>query len=144
MEKQDLSIEKVVWLDRIQKKLRVDDSQLAQLKREKLIEGKKPNYFVSAMVANATNTQAQYTKNRGLDDEYYKRLIIEHLKRFDTATVKDLRELIVNKLPDVLKPTQKHSKVKNLLTALRVHGLDGQKIVATSAGKGARWKILRH
>jgi ATP-dependent DNA helicase RecG len=113
------------------------------LRRTKLIEGRKPNLFVSAHVADATNTRPEYTRNKGLDDHYYKTLILQHIKQFKSASVLEVRSLLLDKLPDSLTPVQKQAKVKNLLTALRMSGLDGQKIVATQQGKGGRWELLK-
>ncbi|MEI8325801.1 MAG: RNA-binding domain-containing protein [Betaproteobacteria bacterium] len=143
MERSDLPLEQVVWLDRVQKKLRIADDQCAILRRAKLIEGRKPNFFVSAYVADATGTRTDYTRNKGLDDHYYKTLILQHIRRFKSVSLSEVRSLLLDKLPDSLTPVQKQAKVKNLLTSLRLNGLDGQKIVATQQGKGGRWELLK-
>lgn len=143
MERADLPLEQVIWLDRVQKKHRIGDDQAAILRRAKLIEGRKPNFFVAAQVADATNTRPEYTRNKGLDDHYYKTLILQHIKQFKTVPAAELRALLLNKLPDPLTPTQKQVKIKNLLAALRATGLDGQRITTSGSGKGARWEILR-
>ena len=142
MERADLPLEQVIWLDRVQKKHRIGDDQAAVLRRAKLIEGRKPNFFVTARVADATNTRPEYTRNKGLDDHYYKTLILQHIKQFKSVSVLEVRSLVLDKLPNSLTPVQKQAKVKNLLTALRMSGLDGQKIVATQHGKGGRWELL--
>ena len=41
-----------------------------RLKKVGLIEGRRPNLFVSARVAQATNDRAAYIMNRGLDKEH--------------------------------------------------------------------------
>jgi ATP-dependent DNA helicase RecG len=143
MERSDLPLEQVVWLDRVQKKHRIADDQTAILRRAKLIEGRKPNIFVSAHIADATDTRAQYSRNKGLDDHYYKSFVLQHITQFKSVPASDVRALLLSKLPDSLTQEQKLAKVKNLLTSLRVAGLDGQKIVASSPGKGARWMISR-
>ena len=68
MERSNLPLEQVVWLDRVQKKHRIADDQAATLRRAKLIEGRKPNFFVSAHVADATNIRAHSTRNQRLTD----------------------------------------------------------------------------
>ena len=143
-ERSDLPLEQVIWLDRVQKKHRIADEQSALLRKLKLIEGRKPNFFVAAEVADATDTRAAYTRNKGLDDHYYKTFVLQHIQRFKSVPASEVRAVLLGKLPDSLTDQQKRSKVKNLLTALRIGGLDGQKIVATSPGKGARWSILKH
>ena len=108
-----------------------------------LVEGRISNLFVSAHVANATDTRTVYTRNKGLDDHYYKTLVLQHLRDFKTAPASELRELLMKKLPDALTAAQKESKVKNLLTALRTRGLNGQKIVAQRKGNQAYWALER-
>lgn len=144
MESTDLPIEQVVWLDRIQKKERVSDEQAALLRRKGLITGRKPNLIVSAAVAQVTKTENQYVLNKGLDDDYYKRAIIQRLK-LGPASGDQLRQLVIDKLPAVLTSKEKETKVKNLRTALRLRGLDGIFIEVApsgpSRGSGAIWRI---
>ena len=144
MERSDLPLEQVIWLDRVQKRHRIADDQAAVLRKAKLIEGRKPNFFVSAHVADATNTRPEYTRNKGLDDHYYKTLILQHVKEFKSVPAPEIRDLILDKLSSSLTVTQKQAKIKNLLAALRTAGLDGQKIKTTGFGKGARWEIFKH
>ncbi len=143
MERADLPLEQVVWLDRVQKKHRLADDQTAILRRAKLIEGRKPNVFVSAHIADATNTRTEYTRNKGLDDHYYKTLILQHIRQFKLVSAQDLRLLLIDKLPDSLSLEQKQVKIKNLLATLRTTGLGGEKISATGAGKSTRWGLLK-
>lgn len=144
MEHTDLPMEQVIWLDRVQKKLKVADEQASLLRKAKLIEGRKPNFFVSAVVAKVTNTQNQYVLNKGFDDEHYKRTILKRL-RLGPATGDQLRQLVLNKLPDVLSTKEKETKVKNLRTALRLRGLEGVFIevapTGPARGAGAIWRI---
>ena len=141
MERADLPILQVLWLDRVQKKLKIDDAQASELSRAGLIEGHKPNFFVSSQIAELTRTQAQYTLNKGLDDLHFKRLILQHVEEFKSVPASDLRRLLLDKLPDSLTQAQKLSKVKNLLTALRINGLDGVRIEVNALGKKGRWRI---
>ena len=144
MERADLPLEQVVWLDRVQKKHPIADDQAATLRRAKLIEGRKPRFFVSAHVADATNTRAEYTRNKGLSDHYYKTLILQHIQKFKSTSTAELRTLLLDKLPDSLTAEQKLVKVKNLLAALRSTGLEGVKIVVTGKGPQSRWEIYRN
>lgn len=143
MERSDLPLEQVIWLDRVQKKHRIADEQAAVLRKAKLIEGRKPNFFVSAHIADATDTRADYTRNKGLDDHYYKTLILQHIRRFKSVSLSEVRSLLLDKLPNSLTQEQKLIKLRNLLAALRVTGLDGVRIVATGAGKTTRWVIFK-
>lgn len=141
MERSDLPLEQVVWLDRVQKKHRIADEQATVLRKAKLIEGRKPNFFVCAHIADATDTRTDYTRNKGLDDHYYKTLILQHIRQFKSVSLAEVRSLLLDKLPNSLTQEQKLIKLKNLLATLRTTGLDGTKIVATGAGRTTRWVI---
>ena len=143
MERSELPLEQVIWLDRVQKQHKIGDDQAAVLRKAKLIEGRKPNFFVSAHIADATDMRAEYTRNKGLDDRYYKTFVLQHIQKFKSVPASEVRTLLLDKLPHSLTEQQKLAKVKNLLTALRIKGMDGQKIAATSPGKGAKWSVLK-
>lgn len=122
IERKDLPLDLVVLLDRVQKKLPITDHAAAALKKQKLIEGRKPNYFVAANVAEITNDKASYIKNKAFDDEHYKKMIEAFLGKFKKGSRKDLEDLILPKLSDVLSESQKKDKVKNLLQAMKKQG----------------------
>lgn len=88
-----------------------------------LIEGRSPNHFISAKVADAVDQKAQYIHNRGLDDQHYQELVMGYLKRYGQASRADLDGLLRAKLPDVLTEAQKANKVKNLLQIMRRAGV---------------------
>ncbi len=144
MERTDLPIEQVVWLDRVQKRERISDEQAALLRRKGLITGRKPNLMVSAVVAQVTKTENRYVLNKGFDDDHYKRVIIGRL-RLGPTSGDELRQLVIDKLPAVLASKEKETKVKNLRTALRLRGLDGTFIEVDPSGPargaGAMWRI---
>lgn len=110
----------VLALDRVQKKLEISDKTIRQLRRDKLIEGRKPNFHVSAKVANATASKADYIHARPLDDLHYKKLITEYLTKFGQASRKDIDEILQGKLSDFLSAEQQKTKIGHLLTNLRV------------------------
>ena len=145
MERVDLPLEQTIWLDRIQKKSKVDPAQITELRKARLIEGRKPNWTVSASIAAATNSQNQYILNKGLGDNAYKRQMLQRLEEFGPTSGTQLRDLIWDSLPQILTNDAKEVKVKNLRTALRVQGLDGKKIEidpnGPARGPSAVWKI---
>jgi len=145
MERADLPLEQVVWLDRIQKKHRVDASQIAALRKAGLIKGRKPHWTVSASVAAATGAQSEYILNRGFSDDYYKDLILRRLEKFGPTSGRELRNLIWDKLPNILSNEAKEAKVKNLRTALRLRGLAGKQIEidpsGPARGPSAIWRV---
>jgi len=115
MERKDMPLELVILLDKIQKKQTLTQFAINTLKREKLIEGRKPNYFIAASVAEVTNDKASYIKNKAFDKEYYKNLIIEFIKQYKKASREDIDNLLMDKLSNVLNNSQKRNKIRNLL-----------------------------
>lgn len=116
---QDLDLQTVFLLDRIQKGLPVEKEDVDRLRGQKLVEGRMTSLYLSASAAKSIDESATYIKNKGFDDKYYKDLIVEYLKQYGRAKKKDIRELLWDKLPDALSDAQKEHKVSNLLAALR-------------------------
>jgi len=138
--KTDLDLKTVIVLDRVQKKENVSKPDAAELKRQRLIEGRYPNLYVAAPVAAVTNKRAEYIHNRAFDDEYYKKLVINYLRKFRSATRQDIDKLLWGKLSDVLDEKQKKNKIRNLLTALS--GKDRLIRNAATSKKRSNW-VLR-
>ena len=109
-------------LDRVQKGFPIDDASIGRLRRAKLVEGRKPNLHVSERIASITNEKAQYIRNRTQDDDHYKKLIMDFIEKFGTASRDDINQLLMKNLSDVLDEDQKLTKVSNLLTAMRRAG----------------------
>jgi len=122
MQQTGLPLADVLALDRIQKHLPVTDDAVRRLRRMRMIEGRKPNYFISARVANATLQKAQYIKTQAFDNQHYEEMIVEFLRKFGRASRKDLNELLWGKLSEALDDTQKEQKIGNLLSGLRIKG----------------------
>ncbi len=123
MARSDLTLAQVLLLDRVQKGRALSADEARGLREQGLIEGRAPRHIISAKVADVTGQKARYIHNRGLDDSYYQRLVLDYLSRYGKATRADLDALLLAKLPDVLSPEQKANKVKNLLQAMRLGGL---------------------
>lgn len=70
-------------------------------------------------VAKSIDESANYIKNKGFDDKYYKDLIVEYLKKYERAKKKDIRDLLWDKLPNAMNDTQKENKIRNLLSAMK-------------------------
>lgn len=119
IQKTDLSWEDILLLDRVQKKLSLSDDAIKHLKRKGLIEGRKPHIHVSAKVAKATASKAEYIKMRAQDDEHYIKLVTDFIKKFGKATREDIDKLLSGKLSDALDDSQKVKKIGNLLTKMR-------------------------
>ena len=120
---QDLDLQTVFLLDRIQKGLPVEKEDVDKLRSQKLVEGRSTGLYLSASAAQSIDKSAAYIKNKGFDDKYYKDLIIEYLKQYGKAKKRDIRELLWDKLPDVLSDVQKENKIRNILTMLKKQGI---------------------
>ena len=121
-ENPDFDLSTVYLIDRVQKHAPISKEAIKELRRLGVIEGKAPNIYVSAKVAESTDTKAQYVKNKGFDDEYYKKLIISYLETYKKGKKQDFIELLADKLPDTMDDKQKNSKVRNLLGSLKNEG----------------------
>ena len=123
MKRRDLTLMQVLLLDKVQKKQPLSIDEARQLREHKLIEGRSPNFFVSAKVADWTEQKANYIRNKGFDDDYYRKLVTDFLEKYGKATRREFDELLLPKLPDILDGAQKGHRVRNLLQAMRRDGL---------------------
>ena len=114
-ENNDLSLETVMLLDRVQKNITITKEQSDILRKKHLIEGRYPNIYVSKGVSEIVDEKVSYTKKSGFDDQYYKDLVLKYIKDFGSITKKDLNELLMDKLPDSLNEEQKKRKIKYLV-----------------------------
>jgi len=112
---QDMSLMDAVLLDQVQKGKTINDSAIKELRKEGLIEGRKPHLYVSKQIAKATNTQVEYTLKKGFNDEECQEWIMKALNDHKVLSRKQINELLWNKLPMDFTEEQKMSKIKNLL-----------------------------
>ncbi|MFH1760695.1 MAG: RNA-binding domain-containing protein [bacterium] len=138
-QKTDLDLQTVILLDRVQKRAEISSTDAKRLKKERLIEGRYPNVFIAATVAAATGRHAEYIRNRPFDDAYYKKMILEYLKKFGTASKSDIEALLVDKLSDVLLPQQKKNKIRNMLHQMATKD---RTIIPSQKGRYAKWKLV--
>ena len=138
IQKTDLPLVDVLALDRVQKKLPVPDAAAARLRKAGLIEGRKPNLFVSASVAKATASLEDYLRTRGQDDAFYLKLITDYLAMKGEASRADINKLLLDKLSEALSEKQKAIKVSSLLTKLRRK----ETIVNVGSDTASCWKLV--
>lgn len=129
----ELSLNNIIALDQVQKNQPIRDSDALALRKKGLLEGRKPNYCISADVAQHTDQQAEYLDMRGLDDQHYQGLILEYLRKFKHAKRKDFDDLLLDKLPKVLDTEQRRNRIRNLLQRMRKEGL--------IEANGLTWKL---
>lgn len=120
IQKTDLPLDEILALDRVQKHLPLTDDMIKRLRRDRLIEGRKPNLHVSASVAEATDSKAAYIKTRAQDDDYYCKLITDFLGKYSKASRKDIDDLLWEKLSSALDEAQIKNKIGNILSKLRI------------------------
>lgn len=131
MENTNLDITTVFLLDRVQKGKEISDKAIAKLRKAKLIEGRKGCLYVGKRVAKAVHKEAEYTDMKGVDDQYYRDLIIKALKEHGSLRRENFNKLLLGKLPKALNEKQKVNKIDRLLRSLRLKGLifaDGHRI----------------
>lgn len=138
LEHQDLPLNTVMLLDRVQKKQLITDEAATFLRKQGLIEGRKPNYYPAAQVARSTGNKDDYIRNRAFDDAYYKALILGFLEKYGSASRDELLKLILDKLSDALDENQKLNKFRNLLHAMSKRD---QTIVKSGGLHKGRWKL---
>ncbi len=131
----ELAMKTVFLLDKVQKKEIISKENFKVLKKQGLVEGRYPNVFVSFKVADIVGQKAAYVRNKGLDDDICKQLIVKALQSMGKANKQELMEVLEKALPEVLSDEQKSKKVSNLLQAMKKEGL----VVAEGKNRYANW-----
>jgi ATP-dependent DNA helicase RecG len=137
IEQTDLDLMDVIALDKVQKQHSLTEEEFKRLKSHKLVEGRRPNLYVSARVATLTGEKTTYIRHRAFDKDHYTKMIISYLEKFGEAKREDIDELLLRKLSDALTDKQKKSFVTNLLQKMRKDGL----IHSEGTTRWARWLL---
>jgi len=137
MSQTTLDLLDVIALDKVQKGLPISEEEIRSLRGKDLIEGRKPNFHVSADVAKATDTMIDYLKKRGIDKDYCQRMVIELLQMQGEASRSEIESLLLAKLSDALDEDQKKNFIQNLLQAMRREGL----LVVEGTTRWAKWRL---
>lgn len=135
----DLSLEEIMLLDKVQRKLILTRSEEHLLKVRKLIEGRSPNFFLSKEVSQVTGQKAAYSKYKAFDKTYYLDLIRKAIKEHSSLERKDIDELLWQKLPDWMNDKQKKVKINHLLSELREEG----DIENRGSDKKPKWVLIK-
>lgn len=137
MSEEDLPLEDVLALDRVQKGMDIGESANRRLRRRGLIEGRKPHRTITARVAKTTDSMADYIRTRPQADRHYAALLEDFLRAQGSASRSDIDSLLRPALSEALSEEQKTNKVNNLLTKFRKQGL----IVNKGSRSGSRWEL---
>lgn len=135
----DLTLEEIMMLDKVQKRKKISQEEAKYLKSKGLIEGIKPNYFISAKLAQKTGQKAEYTKFRALNKSYYLDLVINAIKQHGYLNRKDIDALLWDKLSDLMTDKQKRYKIGNLISELRKNN----KIRNSGTDSEPRWVLVK-
>jgi len=119
----DLTFDDVFILDKVQKQKTLTSYEEKYLRKLKLIEGRKPNYYLSLGVAEKIDEKENYTKNIAFEKQYYMDLILKHIKIHKSATRKEIDKLLMNKLPEWMDDKQRNNRIKNLLSELKSNNI---------------------
>ena len=133
----DLNMATVFWLDQVQKQETISKENFKKLKKQGLVEGRYPNVFVSFKVADIVGQKAAYVRNKGLDDDICKQLIIKALESMEEASKQELMEVLEKALPEVLSDEQKSKKVSNLLQAMKKENI----VAINGKNRYAKWYL---
>lgn len=139
MARGELDLWQVIQLDRVQKRLSISHDAHRRLKAANLVEGRYPNLIVAAPIAKVTGQEARHIRDRGFEKKYYLDVILALVKKHEPVDRKDIDELLIEKLPEVLTESQKKSKIHNLLAELVREG----KIRNTGTRPKPRWQIVK-
>lgn len=131
----ELSLDEIIMLDKVQKKIPLNKEEELHLKSRKLIEGRKPNFYISLKVAQRIGQKADYSKNKAFEKGYYLDLIEKAIREHGSLERKDADALLWNKLPEWMDENQKKNKVTNLLSELRRKG----KIINSGSDTKPKW-----
>ena len=114
-----------ISLDAVQKGRTIHEDVAQNLLNRGLIEGEAPNYTISLGIAKATNQLQGYTKQKGLDKEKMKQMILQHLKNAGTDGAKrdSIYEYIKDVMPQVKTHEQQLRLLGDILSALSVDKL---------------------
>ena len=139
MKNTELSIEEVILLDRVSKKKQISKEDSNHLRKKHLIEGRYPKVFLSKSVATVIGDKIGYTREKGLENESYRQLILDSIKKHGSLTKPEINKLVGDILPANLSDKQKRNRIDNLLRRLREDGL----ISNTKAGSSSKWQLSK-
>jgi ATP-dependent DNA helicase RecG len=133
--KNNLTLQEIILLDKVVKNTFLTNVEIKTLRHKKLIEGRKPNFHISSVVAESIGEKSTYIKHKGIDNEYCQKMMLDFLRRFKEGRRRDFEEMLLEKLPDILTNGQKRNKIRNNLQSLKKQGL----IIPD----GKLWKIAK-
>ena len=127
-------------MDKIQKGLgeEVDEGEAKKLKKEKLIEGRRPHYILSNKVAEILDQKGDYINKKGSSNDEIAQKILKLLKEFPSGcNRKDIDQACYYMISILKTDKQKNKMIENILAKLKKNGLIEKK----GEKKNAIWII---
>ena len=114
-----------ISLDAIQKGRTIHEDVAQDLLNRGLIDGEAPNYTISLGVAKTTRQLQGYTKQKGLDKDKIKQMILQYLKNAgsDGAKRDSIYEYVKDVMPQVKTREQQLRILGDMLNALSADNL---------------------
>jgi len=133
-----ITLEQAMQLDRVQKGLSIDAAAAKALRARGLVEGRLSRLAVSAGVAAITGGEVDHVNRRGLDDDYFKALVLK-LLALGPQPRRKIDGLLLPKLPGHLETDlQRQGYVRRLLREMRQAGAI---VNVGKATRGALWAL---
>lgn len=136
---EDIQIADIVNLDRIQKGLPISPAALAHLRAMRYVEGRGKQIRISSKIAVLTEQKAEYIQMRAAEDSNLKRMILDYITQYKSASRKEIDKLLRNKMHPALTEKEKTAKISNLLTSLR----KANTIMPQGVSRGAHWVLFK-
>lgn len=122
----DLNLPDIFLLDKVQKRKAITNDEYRYLKKNKYVEGRKPNIFLSMNVIEKTKNsklKEEYDQNKGISKDELKEKIFKLIsKEKGQVSTRTIFGYIWDKLPSILSEDSKKNKVRNILQELRREG----------------------
>jgi len=115
----ETDLQEVILLDRVQKQLEITDYAVSELRKKRLIEGRKPNFFVGAQISQTTRQKAEYSRNKAFEKQQYFDWILKSIQEHGSMNRQDINKLLWNIMPAWMDDKQKENRIRNLITELR-------------------------
>ena len=126
-------------LDHVQRDKPISDEAFKQLRRQHLIEGRKPHLFVAKHIAQRADKKVEYSMHKGLDSKSCERLLIDSLKDHGALTRGEIDKLLWNVISDQLDDTPEKTKIGKILRKLRNDGI----IQNETKGNVSNWSLVK-
>lgn len=136
----DISLRHIMYLDKLQKGKNISKQEADELRRLQYIEGRYPNIYISASIAETTNEKSEYLKHSIFGNRYCEDIIIKTLKEVSFVDRRTINDLLLNNLPKSLTREQKNKKISNILHRMHERGI----ISNIGTRQTPKWVLVRN